>query len=1771
MTLWQRARKEKAKLEKAALEDAERKHAPQESVDKALEDAGKKQAPQESVDKASTWWNDEWLASIEEDLSRYPIVCRVEKTHVEFPPDPYAESKTITRNDQSGGVQVTFELPKDSQKKKQANPPLCLAVMLRPLTPVLPPILGAAEARADQELALAPNFYVVTFPSKVSPFILPFSLAYRSSHSLSTGLAIRLASKPEWRGKVKNFRSLDGEYGSGRLDDKADSVRALCSALKSGPNSFAKSLDDALSSDTRATIPITDACTVIERFEALLEAGGAEADDSNNANAIGMMELIRSTLPLWKEVIVESGVGKKVASSAWELLPIGAKTNAHSGPLSSLSADVEIETGLVFILDEPLRAKIECTIEDFLKDTPDSSMFRPLVSDEIAPSYSCAVPRGMAFDKILRRLKVRKQSKYGISRCYYRTVDSLLGDISAIADNCVLYNSPDSYVVEKAMEITPALKRLITQVASSHFKEKEAREKSVEQRRQAILSQVNAPALIDGDNDRNDFTSRSRGAAKRETLQAPYTEPLYRSWMQDSQPDGSWKRARDPSTTSARSMPSLRSESSAEHTALSETPQVGGWVPQSGDTILYSRALHSDFVKGHHPSLLTRQCALPRFAGEGDSMKQSSVPDEGTATEKTASSDSVQNRWLVGKVVWVRASFPRAPSKRDTDFENTFEVASPMLAIGIRFNYSWASNKIHTVYWRPCVFGNNATDTDKSVLSTSSQNQTPKSQKSTDDDESRKTVACEKCAACHLKVDQSFVRPGWVPIDDLVSPGEEEDRQASPYLMPDGPLSSENMFAHPNGLSEDAISSIDRCLNTLKRRCLADIPPDYVDPKFSKENLKKGWAPAAKAGKKLPTFERLLEKGNSNGIEGATRGIEKVDMNAVALLADSHYLPPWTSSLMEGSNMKTNRDGIAQSLSLHETLSPNPNLCLELIQQRLRNGYYRDRSGLAHDIEEAYISSVLLILSKPASAKKVKSVSMRRIAKGLSCQEILSSPKAGDKKGTTISALSEDENMWVEKINRVRKLYGTALVCVTETDCMERMFGTVPKKKTAIAKMNETVDEREQTFKEARNRLGFILSSLQRDPCSNRASQASINPSIRVKVRFTGQDASPTEIQDGNHSVSNNVVDTTKPILFEHKDYENNDALVKLFFGLPGRMAACARCRAYGRSTIVCRLYRRHTLPDFDWNLVFQRSGGIDGLLHMLRTGLPAVTSSSQPPALLNDNAETRDAEGPNKETNKPVPTAVFEKAKVAIVLAKSLLEQAKQKAQAPIRLSEEFIRSYFPVDPLDGHYNYCTICGLSGDVVCCEGCPNVIHPHCVGLSDIPEDDWYCSKCTLKSKATSGKSATDSGVEMEDNETSADSQTPPAVSNQTATSDESLVVSVIEKEDHETSAASQKPPAVSNQTAASDETLVVSGVEKEDHETSAESQKPPSVSNPAAASDATLAAPGVEKEDNETSAESQKPSGVSNQTATSRSDGTLAASASVADSNDNDDDTSRLEDILNELKSLRPTRPPKPPKKRSKGCDKKQEMADEDNDIDPDEDDNDGASTKSLTVEIGTKVMKSFGSYGEYTGTVLELPTSDKPFYRVQYEDGDEEDMEEDELKNRLEQGRRRRKRNRDAVDEPNPGNVAKRGRGRPRIAEPAPVAKRGRGRPPKRKAAEVAAPVLATKRGRGPPAKRNAVEVPAQQKRKPRTCKVEDCPDPDNCPGKSNREWCVSLGDETDGVNKRRRASPGTGKKRKSRTCKVENCPDPKACPGRSNRERCLRFKEDEDTVPEE
>ena len=50
-------------------------------------------------------------------------------------------------------------------------------------------------------------------------------------------------------------------------------------------------------------------------------------------------------------------------------------------------------------------------------------------------------------------------------------------------------------------------------------------------------------------------------------------------------------------------------------------------------------------------------------------------------------------------------------------------------------------------------------------------------------------------------------------------------------------------------------------------------------------------------------------------------------------------------------------------------------------------------------------------------------------------------------------------------------------------------------------------------------------------------------------------------------------------------------------------------------------------------------------------------------------------------------------------------------------------------------------------------------------------------------------------------------------------------------------------------------------------------------------------------------------------------------------------------------------------------------------------------------IPIGTIIIKSFGHLGDFRGEVVELPNAENPYYQVRYDDGDEEDLSESEVR----------------------------------------------------------------------------------------------------------------------------------------------------------------------------
>ncbi|KAL4163683.1 hypothetical protein KRP22_005111 [Phytophthora ramorum] len=54
------------------------------------------------------------------------------------------------------------------------------------------------------------------------------------------------------------------------------------------------------------------------------------------------------------------------------------------------------------------------------------------------------------------------------------------------------------------------------------------------------------------------------------------------------------------------------------------------------------------------------------------------------------------------------------------------------------------------------------------------------------------------------------------------------------------------------------------------------------------------------------------------------------------------------------------------------------------------------------------------------------------------------------------------------------------------------------------------------------------------------------------------------------------------------------------------------------------------------------------------------------------------------------------------------------------------------PKSPEDQWDIDCSVCGLGGELLCCDGCPRAFHVSCIGLADIPETEWFCNECNLQ-------------------------------------------------------------------------------------------------------------------------------------------------------------------------------------------------------------------------------------------------------------------------------------------------------------------------------------------------------------------------------------------------------------------------------------------------------
>jgi hypothetical protein len=417
-----------------------------------------------------------------------------------------------------------------------------------------------------------------------------------------------------------------------------------------------------------------------------------------------------------------------------------------------------------------------------------------------------------------------------------------------------------------------------------------------------------------------------------------------------------------------------------------------------------------------------------------------------------------------------------------------------------------------------------------------------------------------------------------------------------------------------------------------------------------------------------------------------------------------------------------------------------------------------------------------------------------------------------------------------------------------------------------------------------------------------------------------------------------------------------------------------------------CRVKECHSNPDF--SLVDDVGiAGIDGLLKPLlfpvnsqspaavvvageevnegTEAAPVKRTEAIEPA-KQDESKSETANGTESREvsseQRQDPRELLAKARTAVQLANDVYKQVEALANAPPRLSVEFIKSYYPIDPSDGHYTYCIICGLSGDVLCCDGCANVVHTHCVLLPVIPDGDWFCQDCAAQKPGVTAiaRTSDDAGA-LEDKKETTESRKQTSASSSDPTTTPSKV-----------SLADQVSHAKSTPTKT--DSLNIDGQEG---------------NNPAAVAALPSSSIGSEAKGLDSITTEKEGSSVLYPVSDSKSD----------------EATSELSALLEELQSFHVKKAPetngKPKYSKLEGANREAASgATVAGGIDLDLD-GEWAETiveREVRIPIGTVIKKYFEGLGSFKGRVVKSPTDEALFYGIRYEDGDEEDMTESEL-----------------------------------------------------------------------------------------------------------------------------------------------------------------------------
>ena len=1264
-------------------------------------------APGDDQQIDNEWWTQEWLDGMTGDASEdddyplactRPILCSVQSAMAEFPPDSDNKVKKKRNKDDKSGVMLEFKSIATNGKKSKTPPKLRLAVTLRPLT--------SLKDEGPNSMVRPPIFSVVTFPSPSHrPFLIPFSWAYSSSHSIRAGDQVNNTQKNGPSGLAHDIRPVETT-----LEDHLETLAAISSHFKEGPSRNAL-LSECSSDDILSFLPPQDILVVLDTWDNFLLTSDQSKSTRTKPSICDKQKLWESvcaTLPFWDAVqISDIMTQEKSKASPWELMPSNkrAATKAGASP---------VQNDFRTTLSEPLRKKLCFTLEQIMQENESIAPFIEEVSDEIAPGYSCAVPVPMSFSKILTKLSaLPPKSK---KPCFYRSVGAVLSDINLIRDNCLLYNDPESPLAEQAVEMAFTTKDAISKIVKLHNKEMNDIRKADEERRQLLLRFLTSAE--DGGKEPSGEGAKDPVAVCR--IKKPYNQQIYGEWLQTFEP----------------------------------TPETENslWIPQAGDKVVYSRKVHAEFIKKHFESLENLQCVVPTLDGHPDPDLESGSVDGSSASETgllghQSIIDRNQSGWEIATVRWTRACFPKLISKKSHDNEETFETNSTILALGLEFQSDEVQG-ITTVYWRPSLFPFDGTSEDEieqnSYLKASPDDMND-CETSNDDkasslsqEQSRALCRClnllkRRCirgadpGALDTKLTKASINAGYIP--------------SSPALG----LKSLPFFA---GLLERKEASSN---HGTRKKGVREHPE--IDAGLLRFGFVPFWLESAESEskEKVVPFHETISPWPSLSLELITLRLENgfyrhrqaVENDLVESYCQLCFLLLGKAASRRKSPLSIKK--VAKKVGSARGKADKNHDPEQISDAEKEEEEWAER--IRH-IRELYATAIVCVSNTN---------DFERLS-GLETIVIKSSNRPVKRDEDPIKSLARQkldsliEAIAREKATKKRPFQRAKLFISCNG---ERVSSEVNmKKETSVAAL-----EGDRTLSVSLVVDGKQFYTLTKAPMKE-----------SITAAMDGRDVSVTVICDhesfGVPTESDTIVKQVNHVEFEGRHFGLDPELARVFYKGIGYSNPCARCQAMRRTFFTCRIQKKHTNPDFDWLKYFSDGQTLDSILRELDpTYIPSETAISSG-QLENDtglsataldtaqrdtmelqketeqkvSAQGKEDDDQNEEDedgdNKVDPVEMLQRSERLLLQSKSFLKDAEKYAASEDIMSKEFVRAVVPIDETDGHYIYCVVCGLSGDLLCCDGCSNVLHHHCAGLAALPDEDtdWFCEECQMNGK-----------------------------------------------------------------------------------------------------------------------------------------------------------------------------------------------------------------------------------------------------------------------------------------------------------------------------------------------------------------------------------------------------------------------------------------------------